>query len=227
VTTEIPDTLHGALVAALTDMPTITTDQTADTGTYKYRYASLAHILDTVRPVLGRHGLAVSQPSATSDAGDLVVMTTVLHRSGSAFTSGELRARMPQTPQQMGSLLSYLRRYQLVALLGLAVEDDDGKSAQDVPLTAGAHVARAQRMPARSELTAPQRSRIMALFGALGLGGSARRDERLAMTIDIIGREIDTTNDVTRDEARQLIDELERRAAAAHEADERYEDGGT
>ena len=194
--------LHEDVVAALGELADVTADETADTGTYKYKYASLAGIMRSVRPVLAAHGLCVSQlVSSTDDR--LTVGTTLVHRSGQTFQSGVLTMKLPATPQQLGSLVSYLRRYQLVALLGLAVEDDDARSTHPPSDAAGTHRGTSER-----NLSDAQRRRIMALFGELGLSGSEFRDERLALTAETIGRDIETTNEVTRDEAGVLIDAL-------------------
>jgi hypothetical protein len=210
-TTSEPTTLHEDVVAALGELSDVTADETADTGTYRYKYASLAGIMRAVRPVLARHGLAVSQlVSSTSDT--LTVGTTLVHRSGLTFPSGVLTMKLPPTPQALGSLVSYLRRYQLVALLGLAIEDDDAKGAQTSQDAGGGH-----RGTSGANLSDAQRRRIMALFGELGLSGSEFRDERLSLTADVIGRDIETTNQVTPDEASLLIDALAERVERMRE----------
>lgn len=201
-------TLHADLVAGLGALAEIGADESADTGQYVYRYASLAAVMRAVRPVLAKHRLAVSQLVSSADR-ELCVTTVLVHASGAMHQSGAMRVQLPDTAQRIGSAVSYLRRYQLVALLGIAVDDDDGRSAST-------HTS-AQAPAARVALTEAQRRRIMALFGELGMTGPEYRDERLALTSDVIGRDIDTTNDVTRGEAAQLIDELEARVQRVHE----------
>jgi hypothetical protein len=198
-------TIHDDLVAAFAELPDIVADETADTGTYRYKYATLASIVKAVKPVLAKHHLALTQPVTTADD-QLVVVTTLVHVSGNTHSSGAWRSKLPPTPQAQGSLVSYVRRYQLVALLGLAVDDDDGKSAQTAARPAGGTRGAAERA-----LTEPQRRRIMAMFGELGMSGPEYRDERLSLTAEIIGRDIETTNEVTRDEAAMLIDDLSAR----------------
>lgn len=55
-----------------------------------------------------------------------------------------------------------------------------------------------------------QKRKIMATFGDLGFGGEDRRADRIAVTSTLIGRSIESTSEVTRDEASRLIDQLER-----------------
>lgn len=210
-------TFYDDLVAGLAALSEIVADETADTGTYKYRYASLAGVMKTVRPVLATHHLAVTQRVHTGE-GELQVETIVLHQSGASWDSGVITAKMPPNAQQVGSLVSYLRRYQLVALLGIATEDDDAGATQG-PTRAPQPPARqgssrvTRPAPARQDLDPgalgdAQRRQIMALFGDLGLNGAGNRDERLRITADIVGRELKSTNEVTPREASLLIDAL-------------------
>jgi hypothetical protein len=55
-----------------------------------------------------------------------------------------------------------------------------------------------------------QTKRVMAVFGEMGFGGDAHRDDRLAITSAFAGRTIDTWKNVTHDEASQVIDALDR-----------------
>lgn len=115
-------------------------------GKYKFDYADLAVILDTVRPILAKNGLAVSQPVSFKD-GKILVTTKIRHVSGVVVEEATLDGKDPGTPQQQGSLISYLRRYQLVSILGItADDDDDANAAQDQPAH---HQPRQQAAPVR------------------------------------------------------------------------------
>jgi hypothetical protein len=61
-------------------------------------------------------------------------------------------------------------------------------------------------------ITAPQRARLMAVFGQLGISD---RDERLQMSSKIVNRHVNSANELTKDEASALIDTLEQAAAQA------------
>src|SRR5688572_1909440 len=150
-----------ALQRALSALTDVVRTQTADTGTYTYRYADLATILGAVRPVLGEHGLAVVQlVSADLDRGAVLVSTQVRHSSGATLDSPQLAMRLPQTPQQLGSLITYLRRYSLMATLGLATEDDDGAQAATAPVAA-------RNEPNRTETVHDPVEALRATAGAL------------------------------------------------------------
>lgn len=92
------------------------------------KYADLAEILKTVRPVLSKHGLAVTQFPAF-EGGTAHVETILTHASGE-WMSGTCSAPVQKSdPQGVGSALTYLRRYSLAAVCGLAQEDDDANGA--------------------------------------------------------------------------------------------------
>lgn len=125
-----------ALCAAQGDFPAIDKKRTADAGTYHYNYADLADIRSAVQPVLSEHGLAVSQVFGIFDEHHAKLCTLLLHDSGESIVS-EIAFATPSRPQELGSLLTYLRRYQLCAILGVsAEEDDDGQGAQRAAATA-------------------------------------------------------------------------------------------
>lgn len=99
---------------------------TKSTQGYGYKYATLESLLDTVRPILNRHGLSVSQH--TDEYG--VLATRIRHSSGQWIESRmKLRDPEPESKrsyeQAYGSQLTYMRRYQLLALLGAQPEGED------------------------------------------------------------------------------------------------------
>lgn len=209
------DSLASALVTALGELDELHRDKTAkvDTktgGSYTYSYTDLASVLGYVRPILARHGLAVMQP-VTGDGNTVTVSTVFLHRSGQERTFPGLPMPAGRTPQETGSAITYARRYSLLAALGLATDDDDGKAAAKAAPTRAAPRAKAAPKAAGGP-SEHQTKHVMALFGKLGI---TDRDVRLARTSSIVGREVGSWNDVTADEADQVIDalRLERDAA--------------
>jgi hypothetical protein len=117
-------------VAALNELRDITRDNTANAGTYTYRYADLASAVQQARDVLGRHDLAVNQSAQGESLGSVSVVTRVWHSSGQWIEAEPLTMPAKGGPQDVGSAISYSRRYALMAFLGLATDDDDGAGAQ-------------------------------------------------------------------------------------------------
>lgn len=130
--------LAAALAKAQAAFPTINRDKevrvtSERTGkSYTFKYAPLDTILTAVRKPLADNGLAIVQ---LLDEDYLV--TSLLHESG-----GILSGRTPIPPaegiQAYGSAITYLRRYAIQALLGIAAEeDDDGNQAEGNAATFG------------------------------------------------------------------------------------------
>ena len=86
---------------------------------FKSKYADLAAIFDASRKPLSANGLAIVQ---TIENG--VLHTRLLHTSGQWIAS-EHPLPMSGRPQEIGSALTYARRYSLSALIGIAADEDD------------------------------------------------------------------------------------------------------
>lgn len=95
---------------------------------FKSKYADLAEVVEAVVPALNKAGIGVMQFPAFD--GDIVSITTVfIHESGASITA-TLDLRPSKTdPQGIGSATTYGRRYSLLAMSGMAPEDDDGNAA--------------------------------------------------------------------------------------------------
>ena len=116
-----PATIAEALAAAQAEL----TDPPKDSVNphFKSRYADLATVLKTVRPVLARHGIALVQTTDILD-GVTVLVTRLLWRDE------EILGRYPMQPtkadpQGLGSAMTYARRYALQANVGVDADDDD------------------------------------------------------------------------------------------------------
>src|SRR6476659_6583132 len=92
-----------------------------------FRYAPLSSGLDIVRKTLGQHEIATVQTTAIDRTAGIVNLTTLLARaSGEWIASDWPVCPIAETanPQRMGAALTYARRYALLALVGIAGEDD-------------------------------------------------------------------------------------------------------
>jgi hypothetical protein len=123
------DKLAKALALAQAELESPAIDSTADTGKFKYRYASLSSVRNAVIPVLLRHGLAVLQSPGTSERGPTLT-TLLMHESGQWLESDPLMIPVAAlTAQGYGSALTYARRYSLQAIAGVVAEEDDDAGA--------------------------------------------------------------------------------------------------
>ena len=111
---------------------------------FKSTYISLDGILETARPILAKNGLAVIQ-EATGDGDYIFVKTKLIHESGEMIETEVLKMKPQKNdPQSMGSCITYSKRYQLAALLGICecIDDDAniatyGNSSPDQSKTTG------------------------------------------------------------------------------------------
>lgn len=95
---------------------------------FKSKYADLAEILNTTRPVFAANGLSLSQFPGFN--GSLASVTTVIaHSSGGYITAVASCVPAKSDAQGIGSATTYLRRYSAAAAAGIAQEDDDGNAA--------------------------------------------------------------------------------------------------
>lgn len=108
-------------------MPTANKD--GNNPHFKSKYATLQSVVETCKPVLKKHGLAITQTFEPSCDG-ISIITTLVHESGQ-YISGSLFLKPAKNdPQGYGSAITYGRRYAWAAILGMvADEDDDGNEA--------------------------------------------------------------------------------------------------
>jgi hypothetical protein len=95
------------------------------------KYSTLADCLDVLRDVLTKNGLSVVQLPKVDEFG-CHLETILMHTSGQLIQSTLSCKPVSLDPQKIGSAITYMRRYSLSAILGLAPEDDDGESASNL-----------------------------------------------------------------------------------------------
>ena len=144
-----PSALAGALAAFQAELPAISKSETANVvtakGKYSYTYASLGDISRVVLPMLGRHGLSWLTKPEFNSAGRFVLTYKLLHASGEVET-GEYPLT-GNTPQEIGSSITYARRYTLCSVTGVAPDDDDDGAAASTP-----HATAATYTPTPAEI---------------------------------------------------------------------------
>lgn len=117
------DQLFTALSQAQAEMPPAKRESM--NPFFKSKYADLATIWEAVRPHITKYGLSICQVTTKED-----VITTILgHKSGQWIDSSLLLNPAKPDPQSKGACISYYRRFQLSAIVGIATEDDDGQAA--------------------------------------------------------------------------------------------------
>lgn len=102
----------------------------ADNPFFKSKYADLESVWQAIRKPLTDNGLCVIQTTGYKDNHNhMVLFTTLGHVSGDYVTSEYNITSKDNTPQAIGSALTYARRYALASIVGVYQTDDDGNSA--------------------------------------------------------------------------------------------------
>lgn len=120
-----------AFAAMQADLPVIVEYKKGDQG--KWTYAPLEDIVQAVRPILSRHGFALSHATEWPDKALVKVIGILSHKQGherrSEFLSAADNSGSKNAVQALGSATSYGRRYTTNDLLNIVTrgEDDDAK----------------------------------------------------------------------------------------------------
>jgi hypothetical protein len=120
--------LATALAKVQAELPAIAKGETADAGTYTYAYADLTAVSAVVLPLLGRHGLAFTAWPTLDKDGKFGLAYYLLHESGEQ-RDGFYPLPSSGSPQQIGGVITYARRYCLCAVTGVAPGGDDTDAA--------------------------------------------------------------------------------------------------
>ena len=96
---------------------------------FKSKYADLESVWDSIREPFSKNGLSVIQTTDVLESGTLIVNTTLLHMSGEWISSSLTLSPTQNTPQGVGSALTYARRYTLSAIAGVCSDEDDDANA--------------------------------------------------------------------------------------------------
>ena len=131
LTSESTKEISKALSIAQSKITNVTKDKTG----YGYKYADLGACLEIIRLPLAENELSFVQLPSILESGHPVLISMVLHSSGewirSIFHLNAQGSKQMNDTQALGSAVTYLRRYALCAMFGIAQEDDDGQSAQN------------------------------------------------------------------------------------------------
>ena len=180
----------------------------SDKGSYGYSYADLSDVTAAVMPLLSKHGLSFACLPRLSDKGGYELCGTLLHTSGETL-AGALPLN-GGTPQQLGSSITYMRRYLLGSMTGVVTDDDDdARAATEAAKEARREVHRVAAEEAIPRISETQTKRLHALCGDLDLD----RDKKLAVAKWSTGRDVASTSELTASEAGKVIDYLATRLA--------------
>ena len=125
-TSEQINEIAKALSEFQSNLPKIEKDANVNLGSYSFSYAPLETIIQAIKPLLKQTGL-----SFLHVMNDSILECIILHSSGQCINTGGIAIKMSNKMQDMGSSMTYARRYTLCAALGIVAEDDDDGNSSD------------------------------------------------------------------------------------------------
>lgn len=139
----ITSTELGNISKALIDSQKEIKGITKNAQGHGYKYITLDAILTIIKPILLKNGIFLIQNiegNLTDNVNLAICETRLQHNSGEWVQSGQLAIKpvnpkdgKQATPRDLGSAITYAKRYQLCGMLGISADvDDDAAVASDM-----------------------------------------------------------------------------------------------
>lgn len=135
-------------------------------------YAKLESILNSIEPVLHKHGCQIRFKPLPMDKSE-VLQTIVVHESGEFISTLYTIISKKENPQEHGSALTYAKKQSISALLALSTEeDDDGRlaSISDKKITSAGFPVdmKKEKKQYDGKITKKQKDMINRIVGEMG-----------------------------------------------------------
>jgi hypothetical protein len=99
---------------------------------YRSKYADLSSVIQAIKAPLNNNGITFLQKISDNPQA-AYIETILIYKSGESLSLGTVAITPDkQTPQGMGSAITYARRYGLATALGVPAHDDDGNEASGI-----------------------------------------------------------------------------------------------
>lgn len=163
--------LMGRLVSAMAKMSNPKKDSTAKVrtkgGSYEYKYDTLDEVLAVVRPPLLEVGIGLTQPQVYVPERECYVIQTVLFDAEERVVMDERPMLKFSFAQDAGSWETYMKRYALRSVFGLAGEEENG-DVGELPIPSQPTAPRPSYPPKRGKWD--KLNELKARAAALGIG---------------------------------------------------------
>jgi hypothetical protein len=154
---------------------------------FRNKYADLSAVIETMSEPLHNNGLVVYQTIDIADGMPVLVTELVYAETGDKLRScAPIACKDPSNPQALGAAITYIRRYSLMSLCGLAPEDDDGtlaaapsqerRQTPPVNLTERVQQTRASASADAGTIEERQLKAIFAISRAIGMSSDEARE---------------------------------------------------
>jgi hypothetical protein len=155
---------------------------------FNSRYASLASVMEAVKP-MADVGIAITQDCSVIRDGNgaQVVVTTMLsHAESGEWITGNISMKVERdTPQGVGSALTYARRYAISSIAGIAADEDDDSEGAEPARKAPVSAPKASK-PAPAPKVDPEKSEAVANMVAEFGGKVVQDSKKISEEIGII-----------------------------------------
>ena len=115
--------LNQKFAKILNEVPNFSTDETANAGNRTYKYLNLSTLLKSIKPIFERNRLSFTQKVTLNNPGDgrqtIGTVETIIFDDTDQMTVCEYPFFVTGDPQQVGSAITYARRYSLTTVLGI------------------------------------------------------------------------------------------------------------
>lgn len=218
--TSEPQNIDEVILALQTDPIILVKDKSGQVGSQKTKYADLVQLNQVAMPRLTAYQtIYVTRPNIQEDARFALEWELKHLPSGTSY-SGKYPLKLAEQPMQMGSAITYARRYILTSVLNIAAEDED----DDAGTGRGSAQRKAKRatdeeqqqaaqrkpsgpsLPGDNLISQPQMAKLQALFTEKGFTSAA---EKKAFLERVVGHPLASTRDLTKAEAGTAIERLE------------------
>lgn len=141
----------GALVEVQNELPTFPKNKKA----FNYKYTELDTIVSGIKPVMHKYGLAFMQSVAGGENDTPMTITTrIFSKSGQYIEDSvvlpKITMKGSNPVQEVGSAISYMKRYCLTAMLGITSDEDIDAATFD-------RNVQQQQKAEKQQTTAPQK----------------------------------------------------------------------
>jgi hypothetical protein len=215
-----PKNIDEVILLIQANPPVLVKDQDGQVGSQKTKYANLIQVNEKVLPLLNANGVIYTCLPNVQDDGRFALEYELLHVKSGTAKRGKYALKLSEQPMQMGSAITYARRYALLAVLGIVAENEDddagtGKGSaqrQAKRATPEQQAQTAQRrpsgppLPSDNLISQPQMAKMQAMFAEQGITEVAAKRAYLE---GVVRRPLGSTKELTKDEAKAVIDRLE------------------
>ena len=218
---EEPKNIDEVILLIQRNPPVLVKDQDGQVGNQKTKYVNLIQVNEKVLPLLNVNGVIYTCLPNLLDDGRFALEYELLHVPSGTAKRGKYALKLSEQPMQMGSAITYARRYALLAVLGLVAEneDDDGGAGRSSAQRQAKRATPEQQgqvaqrrpsgppLPADGDLiTQPQMAKLQAMFTAQGY---ATAEAKKAYLESVVKHPLASTKELTKAEAKAVIDRLE------------------